>query len=231
MNNQLLNYNYNNNDYIIKRVIKKNSKSLTIKYILKRNTIFAFSSNFVKDSQILAPLNTLMPRMLKRIRNFDFTIFGKIYRVKHQISNRFKYMIDTFNNILYIYGKQDIFVLIERGLKDILRNYLLKKQDYYIDQLSRFDIKYITPSIAKLTASYGLYKHKFKSIILSLFCAMYEPSVIDSIVFHEHIHCLVLKHNKEFYDKLKLIDPNFFDSERKMKHKYHGIELLDIEFI
>lgn len=211
----------NNIDFKVNVIYKRYNKRIYLRvkngqlYITTPTKLTAFSIS----QMIKANFNSIIKSM-----NESTKIEDKI----HYLGESYHLILrESKTNTVYIDG--DSFIIettntaIASKLVDSFYITTLKKivKTYENYILSQFNItEPVTFSYKNVKGYYGECFPKKRKIILSTKLAKYDPKYILSVIYHEFAHFKYQNHQKEFYDYLEEVYPNY----RKVQHAMRSIK-------
>ena len=142
-------------------------------------------------------------------------LLGKEYKLTTRLGNsEFAYTED--DKLIVEYKKEEhIGLIINKLYAEILERIISR----YSDKLCLdFKLKFKPVYKIKNTKSYfGKCFIKQKLIVLSTLLAKYEEKYIISVLYHEFTHFYVSNHQKEFYDFIEKMYPNYKKVDGELK--------------
>ena len=206
----------NINGYKFPLIIKRDSYH-RIKASFKNNTIIINAYYAVSDKEIIDFLKENENKLTKyivRIMNNTVKDSINVMSKKYTIKDSNIKCID--NDIIYTNNKEIVKLYCANEFFEQLYNYLKEKTAYYYKLMYK-DNNIPSISIVNVKSYYGQY-NKIKHHIKYNICLMFNDlDVIDSVIVHELSHIKYMNHQKEFYDLVKLVLPNYDYLHNKLK--------------
>lgn len=184
-------------------------------------------SNFVHKKQIwITKKQAEVKQRTKQIqpKNFiageNFWFLGKVYTLK--FSDTKQISIDQHTNTLMfptnltVNAKQHLYTWYRHEAKNLFP--LRVKYFAYLHKL-----KYNALKISSAQQRWGSCSHS-GNLNFSWRLVMAPPSVIDYVVIHELAHLIVKNHGSKFWQKVKLMYPDF--ATQRLWLKQHGHHLI-----
>ncbi len=160
-------------------------------------------------------------RILKNIDNkqeriplYDettFLLFGKEYDPVYRYGMK-KESITVIENEIIIEMKSDIIdkKKIERFYGDILLNEIQSiLSQRKLDLISFIDLNGLTFKTQLMKSRFGSCIPKKRIIKLNSILARFPKEFTEAILIHELVHLAIPNHQKDFYDKINLLVPNY----------------------
>lgn len=149
-------------------------------------------------------------------------LLGKPYKLVLEENSANSYFIGEDSITLFVRDTDDF------GMKQKIYNLLIKNTaDIVFPRLVEEcfpSFKNICKSvpglrIKDLKSQWGNCYHKRNFITLNLRLAVYDISVIKSVIFHEYCHFVYQNHSKDFYNLLSKVCPDWKACDRILKNK------------
>ncbi len=146
-------------------------------------------------------------------------LWGVKYKITINESKSFNYQIKD-NEIIVNSNVVSYQPVKEAILKNELYNYL--KENY--ETIKKHLIKngyYLVPKKLKyLKSKYGSYNYSKKGeyIVLNIFLATLKEEYLLYVLYHEYAHQKVKNHQREFYEKLKVLFPEHEKYRKQLKN-------------
>lgn len=217
-----------------------------IEFTLRQEPRASLAINVLPNSlvSITAPINKSKEEILKKIQNKAKWItkqqeyFQNIYKnipVKTFVSGetflylgrqyRLKVIDDDIDSIklkngyivIHIKDRNFIKNKIDTWYKLRLREKIRERFKYCFELFHSYNINAPTIKIRKMRKRWGSYSNKTNTININIECIKANTSCLDYILIHELCHCIYYSHNKEFYNLLNSILPEWKKYKTKLE--------------
>ena len=215
-------------------LIRKNVKNINLR--IKRDGSVVVSASpvvpkgvihsFVSDNaeKILSAIDRIQSQ--NSVNTFEngstINLIGKSYKLILEESTKNSYFIGeddiTFfvNDINNAEMKQAVYNTLLRNTANVVFPKLIEECYQPFKTICK-----AVPSlkIKDLKSQWGNCYHKRNLITLNLRLAVYDFSVIKSVVYHEYCHFVHQNHSKDFYNLLSSVYPNWKACDKILKNK------------
>ena len=219
-------YDFTYNDITIPyEIIRKNVKNINIR--IKPNCEMIVSCNKDVDNKSIEFLmvkrakwiiNTINEYKHKNIVfsnvNYalvdgeEFLLLGKILRIKNCIAEQFKVNFD--NNYLYIYKNDNkIITKFDKWHKEYIIKTYNRIFDNVYKKFKKYEIVKPTIKVVKMKTRWGTCDIEKKIITLNKELIKVDEFLIEFVLTHEMIHFLFKNHDKNFWDFLTMLMPDW----------------------
>ncbi|MDY4788807.1 MAG: YgjP-like metallopeptidase domain-containing protein [Bacilli bacterium] len=197
-------------------IIYDNYHRIRCDFIDKRFVVKAYHS--VKEVEIIDFLKKREKKLyqmaligLKKEQLKDkIDILGKTYHLKSSNINCIS------NDIIYCNDLSNIINICISLFYQEFYNYLAKKTTEYYHLMYK-ENNLPTISVTNVKGYYGQYNKRNNHIKYNI-CLLFSPyEVINAIIVHELAHIKYMNHQKEFYDFVTLVLPNYKFLHNKLK--------------
>ena len=149
----------------------------------------------------------------KLVDGEEFLLLGKVLRIKNCISEQFKVSFD--NNYLYIYRDND---RINSKFDNWYKNYTLEIYNSALDSIykkfKKYEIIKPTIKVVKMKTRWGTCDIEKKIITLNKELIKVDEFLIEFVLTHEMIHFLYKNHDKNFWNFLTMLMPDWKEREK-----------------
>ena len=204
------------NGYKFPLVIKRDGYH-RIKASFKNNTVIVNAYYTVSEKEIKEFLENNEKKLTKYIvRMMNNTVKDSINVMSKKYTIKDSGICCVDGDIIYNNDKPNIKYYCANYFYEDLYRYLKEKTAYYYKLMYK-DNNIPTISVVNVKTYYGQY-NKLKHHIKYNICLMFNDlDVIDSVIVHELSHIKYMNHQKEFYDLVKLVLPNYDSLHNKLK--------------
>lgn len=140
-------------------------------------------------------------------------IFGNKYLLKESCENK------IIDNIIYFnktFDRKKVFLKIRDSyLDDITRRF-----NYYCNIFNLYPLL----TYKDLKSKFGYCKYLKNHIVLSKRLVHFPIEQIDYVIVHEFCHFYVIKHNKDFYQQVEKILPDYKQRIKKLRESSYLCE-------
>lgn len=142
----------------------------------------------------------------------EVKFLGKQYRLKLIKDNQNK--IYFKGNYLYLHTNSTSIKIKEHITSEFYRQEALKvfenTSDKLFNNLNHYNIEKPKIEIRKMTKRWGSCQRKKKTILLNIYLITAPMSAIEYVILHELIHFIHHSHDKDFYNLLTAVMPDWF---------------------
>ncbi len=190
------------------------------------NDIYSFLER--KGDWILKGLERYekMPHFEETLKNFDdgeeLLLLGKMLKIQNVASQKF--FIDFDDQFLYIHrsdkrGIKKRFEEWQREFGKVVINELTKQN---FKKFEKLDFKICFPSVTlkSMKARWGSCNYKKGEIKINKVLMKVEKPLIDFVLCHEIAHLVYPCHDKNFYNLLTAILPDWRERKKVLNFKY-----------
>lgn len=202
----------------VNQIIKKTNKNIYMRF--RKGVIIFTTPVKLSDSRMKELINKNYNYFHKSVREYYngasnyITYLGQRYNlVLRQTTCNFVYISD--NNFIVEYIKEaniqkNIIDFYYKGLKFIV--------DRYKDEIfKKFNLKNPIIYYKYISTFFGKCYPRLNKICLNVKLAKYDIKYILSVIYHECAHFKVQNHQKEFYDHLESIYPNYRKVQKELR--------------
>jgi hypothetical protein len=198
-NNKNTYFHFKKEGYIKINKSKHQSKKEVIQYIINNKSMFL---------EKFAKLHTQKD-------NQEYYLLG----VQYEIIKSEEFTIDEHSKTLYSNNSEDH----KKALKKVEKKAMLRilqglQQKYLLNKI--IDIKDISLKTRYTKTRHGSCNCQTKSININLSLIHYDYKYIEYVFLHEIAHLKIQNHQKEFYDVLVKLCPNYKETRKKLKEIY-----------
>ncbi len=149
----------------------------------------------------------------RKVSEDEFILWGKKYQTQLKIGNfAYKILGDVIQitaPINYDYRSKIYHLELE--------NYINSIKNEVVEILNKENIKWVLIKYRKLKSKFGSYQTKKHYITLNTLLASLPKEYSDYVLFHEYTHQKVFNHQKEFYELLAKLYPNYRNIEKNLR--------------
>lgn len=194
-----------------KRLVAYQNESyeVTITYKKMRNVIFRLDDHHVKIS---APTRLKSDQVIARLDTYFPAIKKKLALTQMPIGDDY----------LYLFGEKlaKSAAYSEAYLKQRLLDYC-EKQVEHIRTKMHIPLRYKV-SIRPMKTRFGTNSRKTNTLHFALKLVHFDPTIIDSVIYHELAHYYHFNHQADFYRTLLQYCPDYWKLHHKLiKGIYH----------
>ena len=208
------------NKSISYHVLRKDNKNTYFR--VKNGYLLVTTNHFTHEEIIINFIKTNFDRFFlkmgekNQIENKDnIQIWGKTYTLL-TFSGSFKYVIKEKDCIIY-HRKKDMNLIKKDIYKSELIQYLKEKTSEIEQLLSHFNIQLKPYKLKYMKSKFGSYHKKNQEITLNTYLAKLEPKYLEYVLLHEYAHTKVFNHQKDFYNLLSKMYPNYKQIQKDLK--------------
>ncbi len=150
---------------------------------------------------------------IKPVPANKFLLWGEKYNLVLK-EGLFNYQIKENNIFITSAINEDYRALV---YQDALKNYLKAIETDVKQTLFKYDINPVPIKLKKLKSKYGSYHRGKNYLVLNVLLASLEKEFSYYVLMHEYAHQKVANHQKEFYQLLKKLYPNYLKLDQALK--------------
>ena len=192
-------------------ILKTNMRSIRLKYDYKENYYVVSANSRLKEEEIVDFFFKYYPsynrKMIRRMYVYNNQTY--YYGVRYTLSELSTYLNEEITSL------EDLYKI---SLPTFYK-YLEDRVNYHKEQLgikTNYKIK-----VHLNDSTFGSNNYVNKTLIFSYRLIHFDKDVIDSVVEHELIHHFYHNHQKEYYAKLLMYDPNYKRKEKALKDGFN----------
>ena len=184
-----------------------NNKEIEFLMVKRAKWIINTIDEYKKKTIVFSNIN------YKLVDGEEFLLLGKVLRIKNLESKQFKVAND--NNYLYIYRDNN---KIDSKFNKWYKNYIEETYIRILNNVYKKFKKYgtIKPAIkvVKMKTRWGTCNIEKRIISLNKELIKVDEFLIEFVITHEMIHFLYKNHNKDFWNFLTMIMPDWREREK-----------------
>ena len=201
-------YTKNNESYPVKLTTKR-IKSIRYRY---RNGGFEVSAPYLTSkATIIQGIDKYFDRLTKENPHCSGLTEKYVYLLGKKIPLEQEGKINFSDGSSIIYHSQDE---LEKKLKKWFLKYMSIRHRNYEKIMKTYENKV---RVRKMYTRYGSNSIGNKSITYSTILMHYSPSIIDSVIIHELVHCFIQDHSNKFYKLVYKYCPNYNYLHEKLR--------------
>lgn len=202
-------------------IVKTNYKTMRVSYqngvfVIKRNPRlhpdiepqFLYQENQTTFRRIL----TYKDNSYKYEPGEIVNIIGKKYLIVASLNT------GIYGDCIYVDMYKDPKKEVFKATQKLMLDYFNERTKYF-HALYFSDVTFPLVKVKIMKSRYGVYHTKHNYIAYSAYLAHYPLELIDYVIVHELCHTKVKSHQKEFYDLLGSILPNYKILKKKIKEE------------